>query len=154
MTIQSKSNIRRFFSLSAFTALIAAVTMAFAEAPKERTQLDFDRAQPALSVVPNHSVRVAEAPMSKRAVPAKAKSAAQIATSGLSGTLNLNTASVGDLMKLPGIGPKKAERIVNWRGQHGKFNRVVDLRRVKGFGSKTIKKLKPYLSVKGDNTLE
>ncbi len=150
MTTKTKNNLRRFLSLSAFTALIAAVTMAFAEAPTERTQLDFDDAQPALSVVPNRAARVAEAPASKVPVVPKTKSSA----SGLSGTLNLNTASIADLMKLPGIGPKKADRIVNWRAQHGKFKRVVDLRRVKGFGAKTIKKLRPYLSVKGASTLQ
>tara|TARA_R110002096_G_scaffold16898_15_gene58233 strand:- start:9328 stop:9789 length:462 start_codon:yes stop_codon:yes gene_type:complete len=153
MTIQTKSNLRRFLSLSAFTALIAAVTMAFAEAPKQRTHIEYELAEAAVSVVPNPAVRVAEAP-AKRAVPANAKSEPQSANNGLSGTLNLNTASIDDLTKLPGIGPKKAERIVDWRGKHGKFNRVVDLRRVKGFGAKTIKKLRPYLSVKGGNTLE
>jgi len=154
MTIQTKSNLRRFVSLSAFTALIAAVTMAFAEAPQQRTQIDFDRAEPALRVVPNQAVRLAEAPAAKKRTSTTPKSEPQRAASGLAGTLNLNTASIVDLIKLPGIGPKKAERIVNWRAKHGKFNRVVDLRRVKGFGAKTVKKLKPYLSVKGSSTLE
>ena len=154
MTIQTKNSLRRFVSLSAFTALIAAVTMAFAEAPKQRTQIDFDRAEPALRVVPNQAVRLAEAPAAKKRVSKAPKSEPQRAANGLEGTLNLNTASIGDLIKLPGVGPKKAERIVDWRAKHGKFNRVVDLRRVKGFGAKTVKKLKPYLSVKGSSTLE
>jgi competence protein ComEA len=71
----------------------------------------------------------------------------------LSGKLNLNTASGEQLQLLPGVGPAKSERILEYRQKHGKFRRVQDLRRVKGFGQKTLKKLAPYLSVDGDNTL-
>lgn len=69
------------------------------------------------------------------------------------GKLNLNTATVDQLMLLPGIGPSKAERILAFRGKHGPFKRIADLRRVKGFGYKTLKKLEPFLDVKGDTTL-
>ncbi|MBE7451043.1 MAG: helix-hairpin-helix domain-containing protein [Kofleriaceae bacterium] len=44
--------------------------------------------------------------------------------------------------------PAKAERIVTWRSRHGPFRRVADLRKVKGDGYKTFKKLEPYLDVK------
>ena len=69
------------------------------------------------------------------------------------GKLNLNTATVDQLMLLPGVGPSKAERVVAWRGKHGPFKRVADLRKVKGFGYKTLKKLEKYLDVSGDTTL-
>ena len=71
----------------------------------------------------------------------------------VTGKLNLNTATVDQLMLLPGIGPSKAERVVDWRGKHGPFKRVADLRKVKGFGYKTLKKLEPNLDVKGESTL-
>ena len=71
----------------------------------------------------------------------------------VTGKLNLNTATVDQLLLLPGVGPSKAERVVAWRGKHGPFKRVQDLRKVKGFGYKTLKKLEPWLDVKGDNTL-
>ena len=71
----------------------------------------------------------------------------------VTGKLNLNTATVEQLMLLPGIGPSKAERVVAWRGKHGPFKRVQDLRKVKGFGYKTLKKLEPNLDVKGESTL-
>ncbi len=64
------------------------------------------------------------------------------------GKLDLNTATAEELETLPGIGPAKAERIVTWRSRHGPFRRVADLRKVKGFGYKTFKKLEPYLDVK------
>jgi len=71
----------------------------------------------------------------------------------LSGKLNLNTASEDQLMLLPTVGPAKAERIVTWRKKNGGFKRTADLRRVKGFGYKTFKKLEPFLDTKGDTTL-
>jgi competence protein ComEA len=71
----------------------------------------------------------------------------------VTGKLNLNTATVDELMLLPGVGPGKAELIVAFRGKHGPFKRIADLRKVKGFGYKTLKKLEPFLDVKGTTTL-
>ena len=71
----------------------------------------------------------------------------------LSGKLNLNSANEEQLMLLPTVGPAKAERIVAWRKKNGGFKRTADLRRVKGFGYKTFKKLEPFLDIKGDTTL-
>jgi len=71
----------------------------------------------------------------------------------LAGKLNLNTASEDQLMLLPTVGPSKAERIVTWRKKNGGFKRTADLRRVKGFGYKTFKRLEPYIDIKGDTTL-
>jgi competence protein ComEA len=71
----------------------------------------------------------------------------------LTGKLNLNTASEEQLQMLPTVGPAKAERIVAWRAKNGGFKRVADLRRVKGFGYKTFKKLEPFLDIKGETSL-
>jgi len=72
----------------------------------------------------------------------------------LTGKLNLNTATEEQLMLLPTVGPAKAERIVHWRKKNGGFRRTADLRRVKGFGFKTFKRLEPFLDIKGDTTLK
>ena len=71
----------------------------------------------------------------------------------LTGKLNINTADEDQLRMLPGIGPAKAQRVVKYRNKHGKFKRVRDLRRVKGFGYKTVKKLAAHLTVEGKSTL-
>ena len=71
----------------------------------------------------------------------------------VAGKLNLNTATEDELMMLPTVGPAKAERIVTWRKKNGGFKRTADLRRVKGFGYKTFKRLEPLLEVRGETTL-
>lgn len=62
--------------------------------------------------------------------------------------VNLNTATFDELQGLPGIGPKMAERIIQWRKDQGSFKSVEDLRKIKGIGGKTYEKLKPLAEVK------
>jgi len=61
--------------------------------------------------------------------------------------ININTANRFELEKLPGIGPKKAERIIKYRLEHGKFKRVEDIVKVKGIGKKTLERLRPHITV-------
>lgn len=61
--------------------------------------------------------------------------------------VTLNTATLEDLRRLPGIGPKKAEAILALRTKLGKFRRAEDLLRVKGIGRGTFKKLRPLVRV-------
>lgn len=61
--------------------------------------------------------------------------------------VNLNTATVTELMQLPRIGQKTAERILAFRKQHGGFQRPEELMNVKGIGEKSYAKLKPFLAL-------
>ena len=61
--------------------------------------------------------------------------------------VNLNTASKDELLAVPGIGPAKAQAIVEHRQTHGPFKSVDDLKSVKGFRAKLIEKLRPELTV-------
>lgn len=61
--------------------------------------------------------------------------------------INLNTATVTELMQLPRVGAKTAERIVAFRKQHGGFRRVEELMNVKGIGEKSFAKLRQHLSI-------
>lgn len=59
--------------------------------------------------------------------------------------LNINTASVEELQTLPNIGESTAQRIVDYRTQHGNFASVDALQNVRGIGAKTLEKLKPFV---------
>jgi competence protein ComEA len=61
--------------------------------------------------------------------------------------LNLNTATVTELAKLPGIGPAVAARIVEHRQKNGGFKKIEELMNVKGIGEKTFLKLKSLVTV-------
>lgn len=96
------------------------------------------------------------APLAQALAPPAAATAAHASKRAhheLTGKLNLNTATEDQLMLLPTIGPAKAERIVAWRKKNGSFRRIADLRRVKGIGYKSFRKLEPYLDVQGPTTL-
>ena len=63
--------------------------------------------------------------------------------------LNLNTATKEELVALPGIGPAKAQAILDYRNAHGGFKSVEELKDVKGIGAKRFEKLKGELTVAG-----
>ena len=67
--------------------------------------------------------------------------------------ININQASAAQIAKLPRIGSKVAERIVEYRQAHGSFARVEDLMEVKGVGEKLFTTLKPYVALSGPTTL-
>ena len=56
--------------------------------------------------------------------------------------LDINTASAEEFVKVKGIGAKKAERIISYREEHGKFNSVEELKNVKGIGDKIVAVIK------------
>lgn len=62
-------------------------------------------------------------------------------------SINLNTATKDMLMRLPGIGEKYAERIILFREDHGPFESVEQLVRVRGIGPKSLEKVRQYVTV-------
>jgi competence protein ComEA len=62
-------------------------------------------------------------------------------------TVNINTATKDELVALPGIGPVKAQAILDYRKQNGSFKSVDDLQQVKGIGAKRLEKLRAELTV-------
>jgi competence protein ComEA len=61
--------------------------------------------------------------------------------------VNLNTASVDQLTTLPGVGPKLAARIVEYRQKSGTFRSTQELMNVQGIGEKNFAKIEAWLSV-------
>lgn len=61
--------------------------------------------------------------------------------------IDLNTAGVADLERLPGIGSARARAIVEYRQEHGDFRSVDDLLNVDGIGPGILEKLRTYVTV-------
>ena len=70
-----------------------------------------------------------------------------------SGVVNINTADAAQLSLLPRVGAAAAQRIIDYRTEHGPFKKATDLMQVKGFGDKTFERLSSYISVDGKTTL-
>lgn len=64
------------------------------------------------------------------------------------GKVNINTASVEELQRLPGIGPAMAERISEFRKQGGKFAAPEDLLQISGIGEKKFARMQPFVKVR------
>ena len=67
--------------------------------------------------------------------------------------ININQASAKELVNLPRIGAKAADKIVEYRQAHGSFGKVEELMEVKGIGEKLFTQLKPYVTLSGPTTL-
>ncbi|MET3718766.1 MULTISPECIES: ComEA family DNA-binding protein [unclassified Arthrobacter] len=63
------------------------------------------------------------------------------------GKVNLNTAGVQELDALPKVGPVLAQRIVDWRKEHGPFKSVEELDAVDGVGPKMLETLLPLVGI-------
>ncbi len=61
--------------------------------------------------------------------------------------ININTATVADLQRIPGVGPKTAENIIKCRDSIGEFTKENDLLFVKGIGEKKLNKIRRYINV-------
>ncbi len=61
--------------------------------------------------------------------------------------VDINRGSPEDLRALPGIGAVLAERIVQYRRDHGHFTSTADMTRVRGIGAKRFEQLRPHIRV-------
>lgn len=61
--------------------------------------------------------------------------------------ININTASITELMKLTGIGKSKAESIIKYREENGNFKTPSDITKVSGIGKNTYEKFKEHITI-------
>ncbi len=71
----------------------------------------------------------------------------QVSAKEVEKKININTAPLAELQKLPRIGEKVAQRIIDFRKEHGKFKKIEEIMKVKGIGEKTFKNLKDVITV-------
>ncbi|KJK12439.1 competence protein ComEA [Terrabacter sp. 28] len=61
--------------------------------------------------------------------------------------VSLNAADTAGLDALPGVGPVLAQRIIDWRAEHGRFTSVDELGEVSGIGDKLLARLRPLVTL-------
>ena len=61
--------------------------------------------------------------------------------------VNINSANQKELETLPGIGPALALRIIEYRNENGKFDKIEDLQNVKGIGDSKFSNIKGYVCI-------
>jgi competence protein ComEA len=69
-----------------------------------------------------------------------------VSPSGSGARVNLNTATLAELDALPGIGPVTAQRILDWRTEHGQFATVDQLREIEGIGETRFARLRDLVT--------
>lgn len=65
----------------------------------------------------------------------------------LSIPININTAGAEELEILPGVGPRMAQAIIDFREAHGKFSSLEDLQKVKGIGPRKFAAIRPHITL-------
>jgi competence protein ComEA len=109
----------------------------------------FDREDPVSPLLPDADSPPALAPRDApvRAAPAPAPAAPPV-PSPPSEPLDVNRADVGDLARLPGVGPGLAQRIVEERERRGRFDSPEALRYVLGMGPKKLAAIRRFITVR------
>lgn len=116
---------------------IAGAWLASKDVPKPPPSASAATAGPAAPAA--HEEKSPERPDSDAGI---AKSSSGITADG---KVILNLASADELTRLPGVGAKRAQRIVDLRNKLGRFRKLTDLLRVRGIGAKGLRRMLPHL---------
>lgn len=84
----------------------------------------------------------------KGETPEQALNGTVLTEQGASGQkVNINTATAAELDTLPGIGPAIAQRIIDYRTEHGPFRTIADLQKVSGIGERRYEQIKDLVTI-------
>ena len=84
-------------------------------------------------------------PIKADATPENTSPATEALHSATSQQININTATLEQLITLPGIGPALAQRILDFRETYGPFQNLVELTDIEGIGAKKIEAIKDLI---------
>jgi comEA protein len=88
------------------------------------------------------------------AQPVLAQEAPVQAQQGPTGVVNVNVADSEQLKLLPGVGPAKAQAILEYRKAKGPFKKVEDLLGVSGIGERALERIRPFVVLEGKTTAQ
>ena len=94
-------------------------------------------------------VQISHLPQATYPSESEPDSSAATDASKPTGKVNINTATAKELETLPGIGPTFAQRIVDYRSQHGPFSNLLELTNVTGIGLERVNQIMDYATVGG-----
>jgi len=83
---------------------------------------------------------------------AQEKPPAAAAAAGVQGVVNVNVADADQLALLPGVGPARAQAILEYRKTKGPFKKLEDLMEVQGIGKRALERLRPFVVLEGKTT--
>ena len=134
-----------FFTGRSFSAISIDSVTAVAVEPVENQNPETVRADPVLgdAAMPDNNTG-AQTGEQSQAMPADASPGAP---RGDDGKININTASKNELMDLPGIGPAIADRIIEYRHQHGGFAAIEDIMKVSGIAEGRFSRIKDRITI-------
>ncbi|MFL6061906.1 MAG: helix-hairpin-helix domain-containing protein [Marmoricola sp.] len=98
-------------------------------------------------LVDGEQILVGIAPAAGASGAGAGEGAAGAGGAGSGDPVHLNSATLAQLDSLPGVGPVTAQKIVDWRTAHGRFNAVEELLEVDGIGDKTMADISPHVTL-------
>lgn len=104
-------------------------------------------APPTVSTVVGDSSPTPEAGPAMPTVETKESSGPQKLKNPGQGRVNINSAGLDELQRLPGVGPATARKILDYRTEHGRFHSVDELEEVSGIGPAKLAQMRPFVAL-------